>query len=245
MPKSPSGAENARIIQNAARKPSVTLPGLTANEGAAPSHNVVPPAQKSVAPIRQPLPRAVPQIPDPLDRDPADVLFRLPEPALKTASAMNEVRAQPAGVIRRVLAWLVDASLVLIIVAVYLRIATAILGTRTVATGLKGLDHYVATIRAWQSILVPGMILGLVLAIAYAAAFAVLRAGATPGRSLMRIQLIDRNGSSPSPARTIFRAILSSVSFASFLGGIWLALFDRRGQTLHDRLTSTFVVRLH
>ncbi|RYZ38766.1 MAG: RDD family protein, partial [Myxococcaceae bacterium] len=26
-------------------------------------------------------------------------------------------------------------------------------------------------------------------------------------------------------------------------GGFWMALFDRRGQTLHDKLTSTFVVQ--
>ncbi len=33
------------------------------------------------------------------------------------------------------------------------------------------------------------------------------------------------------------------VSFVPFLAGFWLALFDRRGQTLHDKLTQTFVVR--
>ena len=211
------------IIQNPASKPSTTQrvpPTVNASVSpparAATPAKVVPPAQTRVAPTQQPRPRAVPQrIPDPLDQDPAELLFHLPERTVaETAAVANEVRVRPAGVFRRVLAWLVDAILVLTVVAVYLRVATLILGTK-------------------------------VLAMAYAAAFAVLRAGATPGRSLMRIRLIDRNGASPSPARTIFRAILSCVSFASFLGGIWLALFDRRGQTLHDRLTSTFVVRLH
>lgn len=244
--KSPSETVNAGIIQNPAGKPSATkrVPPPV-NERASPA-KVAPSAQTSVAPMPQPLSRAVPKpIPDPLEQDPAEVLFRPPEPTLlETVAAVSEVRARPAGICRRVLAWLVDATLVLIVLAIYLRAATAILGTRRVASGLKGLDHYVAIIHAWQSILLPGVILGVVLAIAYAAAFAVLRAGATPGRSLMRIRLIDRNGSSPSPTRTIFRAVLSSVSFASFLGGIWLALFDRHRQTLHDRLTSTYVVRL-
>jgi uncharacterized RDD family membrane protein YckC len=40
------------------------------------------------------------------------------------------------------------------------------------------------------------------------------------------------------------RAALSLASFGLFLSGFWLALFDRRGQTLHDKLTSTFVVQL-
>lgn len=182
---------------------------------------------------------------DPLEEDPAELLFRLPEPRpVATTKAVREVRTQPAPMWRRFLAWLVDASLILLVVGAYLRIAAAILGVKPAVTGLKGLDYYVASIRAWQSILFPGAILGLILALAYAAIFAILRAGATPGRSLMRIHLVDRNGSSPTPARTVFRAILSAVSFATFLGGIWPALFDRYGRTFHDWLTSTFVVRL-
>ena len=38
--------------------------------------------------------------------------------------------------------------------------------------------------------------------------------------------------------------MLSLLSFALFLSGFWLALFDRHGQTLHDKLTKTFVVKL-
>jgi hypothetical protein len=41
----------------------------------------------------------------------------------------------------------------------------------------------------------------------------------------------------------VVRALLSLISAGAFLGGFWLAIFDRRGQTLHDKLTRTFVVR--
>jgi uncharacterized RDD family membrane protein YckC len=182
---------------------------------------------------------------DLLEEDPAEILFRLPEPKrMPTTEKVREVRAQPAPIWRRFLAWLVDGSLILLVVGGYLRIAAAILGVKPAVTGLKGLDYYVASIRAWQSILFPGAVLGLILALVYAATFAILRAGATPGRSLMRIHLVDRSGSSPAPARTVFRAILSTLSFATFLAGIWPALFDRHGRTFHDWLTSTFVVRL-
>jgi uncharacterized RDD family membrane protein YckC len=180
-----------------------------------------------------------------LDEDPAEILFRLPEPKRTTTTQkVREVRAQPAPIWRRFLAWLFDGSLILLVVGGYLRIAAAILGVKPAVTGLTGLDYYVASIRSWQSILFPGAVLGLILALVYAATFAILRAGATPGRSLMRIHLVDRSGASPAPARTIFRAILSTLSFATFLGGVWPALFDRHGRTFHDWLTSTFVVRL-
>jgi uncharacterized RDD family membrane protein YckC len=83
----------------------------------------------------------------------------------------------------------------------------------------------------------------VVIAIAYSAAFAVLMNGRTFGRLMAGIRLVDRTGLPPSPTRAVIRALLAGVSFALFLGGFWLALFDRRGQTLHDKLTSTFVVR--
>ena len=43
--------------------------------------------------------------------------------------------------------------------------------------------------------------------------------------------------------RPLIRALFSFVSFGLCLSGFWLALFDRKGQTLHDKLTRTFVVR--
>ncbi len=204
------------------------------------------PAAKPPTAPRVPLSTPPPSVQsDVLEEDPAEILFRLPEPKRTTTTeTVHEVRAQPAPIWRRFLAWLFDGSLILLVVGGYLRIAAAILGVKPAVTGLTGLDYYVASIRAWQSILFPGAVLGLILALVYAAIFAILRAGATPGRSLMRIHLVDRSGSSPAPARTVFRAILSTLSFATFLGGIWPALFDRHGRTFHDWLTSTFVVRL-
>ena len=67
--------------------------------------------------------------------------------------------------------------------------------------------------------------------------------GRTLGRLLLGLRLVDTHGVAPAPGRAIVRAILASLSFVLFLGGFWMALFDRRGQTLHDKLTSTFVVQ--
>ena len=44
--------------------------------------------------------------------------------------------------------------------------------------------------------------------------------------------------------RSIFTNPYVLIAPAFLLAGFWVALFDRRGQTLHDKLTSTFVVRM-
>jgi uncharacterized RDD family membrane protein YckC len=138
---------------------------------------------------------------------------------------------------------MVDGIAIVAVLALYLGVASAIAGFKSPTTQLSGLDRFVARAHALQPILLPGAILGLVIAVAYSAAFAVLLDGRTLGRLIAGIRVVDRSGVTPSPTRAVIRALLSTLSFAFFLGGFWLALFDRRGQTLHDKLTSTFVVR--
>ncbi|MCA2978043.1 MAG: RDD family protein, partial [Myxococcaceae bacterium] len=82
------------------------------------------------------------------------------------------------------------------------------------------------------------------VAFVYTTLFAFLWRGRTPGRLLLGIHLVDATGQAPHAGRALVRAALSLASFGLFLSGFWLALFDRKGQTLHDKLTSTFVVRL-
>jgi uncharacterized RDD family membrane protein YckC len=125
----------------------------------------------------------------------------------------------------------------------YLALASLIVGIKSRDTHFSGIDAVVERVQVWQPILVPGAFLAAVLAVVYSALFAILWNGRTPGRVVSGIRLVDRRGLPPSPIRATIRGILSIFSFAFFLGGFWLALFDRRGQTLHDKLTSTFVVR--
>lgn len=155
----------------------------------------------------------------------------------------HDIQADVAPLWRRLLAWAVDGIAIAGVLALYLWIASAITGFKSPASQLSGLDRFVARLHALQSILLPGAVLGLVIALAYSAAFAVLLDGRTLGRLVAGIRLVDRSGVAPSPTRAVIRALLSTLSFGLFLGGFWLALFDRRGQTLHDKLTSTFVIR--
>ena len=92
-------------------------------------------------------------------------------------------------------------------------------------------------------VLLPGVVLVCILAVAYSGLFGFLWDGCTPGRKFVGIRLVDKTGLPPRPARAMIRAILAWFSFVFFFAGFWLALFDRRGQALHDKLTSTFVVR--
>ncbi len=155
----------------------------------------------------------------------------------------RQVQALVAPLWRRIIAWLLDGMAIAGVLGLYLWVASAIAGASASHSRLSGIDRWVARAHALQPVIIPGIVLGVVIALAYSAAFAVLLDGRTFGRLLAGIRLVDKSGLPPSPTRAVIRALLSAVSFALFLGGFWLALFDRRGQTLHDKLTSTFVVR--
>ncbi|WP_426749144.1 RDD family protein [Myxococcus sp. Y35] len=169
--------------------------------------------------------------------------IRTPSSRAKAASDTTEVHARPAALWRRLLSFSIDAAAIAGVAALYITLASSVTGAKAPAAGLTGLDAFVAWLRALHTILVPGFFLVLVLGLVYCAVAAFLWNGRTLGRLLLGLRLVDTHGLAPAPGRAIVRALLASVSFAFFLGGFWMALFDRRGQTLHDKLTSTFVVQ--
>jgi len=168
----------------------------------------------------------------------------LPPAVTPLSTEVIEVRARPAALWQRITAFIVDGALVFGVLALYVGLAAALITPRGVpATQLTGIDGLMARVHQLHSVLAPCVALALVLGLVYTAAFALLWNGRTPGRRLLGIRLVDRSGLAPAPGRAIARAVLALVSFVPFLAGFWLALFDRRGQTLHDKLTQTFVVR--
>ena len=137
-----------------------------------------------------------------------------------------------------------DSAIVLGILALFLELALLIVSQASLrGPQLPGLDGLVARLHAVHGALSPALILGVLLAVVYSTVFAFLWGGRSPGRWLFGIRLVDRRGVAPAPGRAAVRALLGVVSFALCLAGFWLSLFDRRGQTLHDKLTRTFVVR--
>ncbi|HYV49921.1 MAG TPA: RDD family protein [Myxococcaceae bacterium] len=164
-------------------------------------------------------------------------------PAEALPPGVQPVQAMPASLWRRAGATVVDLALAVGVGLGYLAIAAAVVGLKSPPSHLTGLDALMIRAHALERVLLPGLILVLVLAASYGAVFGWLWDGTTLGRRLFGIRLVDKTGQAPSPLRAILRAVLSLISFGAFLGGFWLALFDRKGQTLHDKLTSTFVVR--
>jgi uncharacterized RDD family membrane protein YckC len=144
------------------------------------------------------------------------------------------VLASPASLWRRCLALTFDLALLSSIVLGLLAAATLIIAPKGAATLTQRL--LVAAI--------PGAVLAAMFGLVYTTLFGFLLKGRTPGRFLLGIRLVDHRGRTPGMFRALFRGILSLFSFAIFLAGFWISLFDRRGQTLHDKLSRTFVVRL-
>ncbi|RKH51826.1 RDD family protein [Corallococcus aberystwythensis] len=168
---------------------------------------------------------------------------KAPAPSTVPAPAAGEIHARPASLWRRLLSFTVDTAAISAVAAAYITLASSIAGVKGPQPGLTGLDAFVAWLRAMHTVLLPGVVLVLVLATVYCAVAAFLWNGRTLGRLLLGLRLVDTHGMAPTPGRAIFRALLAGLSFVLFLGGFWMALFDRRGQTLHDKLTSTFVVQ--
>jgi uncharacterized RDD family membrane protein YckC len=150
-----------------------------------------------------------------------------PRPA---AAERGDVVAAPASLWRRVLAWLTDATILGGVVGAFFGLALVIIGKPSFSMMLK--------------VAAPAVGVLAFVAFVYTTVFALLWHGRTPGRRLVGIYLVDATGQAPQTTRAVIRAILALASFGLFLSGFWLALFDRKGQTLHDKLTSTFVVRL-
>jgi uncharacterized RDD family membrane protein YckC len=162
----------------------------------------------------------------------------------KSAQGPHEVHARPAQLWRRLLSFTVDTAAIAGVALLYILMASSIAGVKSPSSqGLTPLDSIAAWMHALKSVLLPGFFLLLVLATVYCAVAAFLWNGRTLGRLLLGLRLVDTHGLAPAPSRAIVRALLSVVSFVFFLGGFWMALFDRHGQTLHDKLTSTFVIQ--
>ncbi|MBS1150802.1 MAG: Chlorosome protein, partial [Myxococcaceae bacterium] len=180
--------------------------------------------------------------PVPLGQDSTDTLAD--RPAVGTGSdlpvASDQVLAAPASLWRRALASIFDLAAIGGAVAGLLLLAVTLTGGKPVPNHLHGLEAFFFRL---QPIAIPALGLTVLLAVLYTTLGAFLLKGRTLGRLLLGIRLVDSSGKSPGPIRSLFRAVFAIFSFALFLAGFWLAVFDRRGQTLHDKLTRTFVVR--
>ncbi|MFY2557040.1 RDD family protein [Corallococcus terminator] len=226
--------------------PATPAPGLPRMESAAPAPGLPRTESPAAAPVSLPPLESVDTLPGlPVMAESAPRAEKPRPQAVRTAAQPGtaEVHARPASLWRRLLSFSIDTAAIAGVASLYITLASSVTGTKAPAAGLSGLDGFIAWLRALHTVLLPGFFLVLILALVYCAVAAFLWNGRTLGRLLLGLRLVDTHGMAPAPGRAIVRALLASVSFVLFLGGFWMALFDRRGQTLHDKLTSTFVVQ--
>jgi resuscitation-promoting factor RpfA len=154
-------------------------------------------------------------------------------PETKSASA-REVVAAPARVWQRIGAFAIDAAILAGLVFALVSVAAKVVQGADASNDWFGTLVRLAT---------PALALLCVFGLVYATLAAVFFRGRTAGRFVFQIRLVDRTGDEPTLIRALLRAALAVLSFSMLLAGFWLALFDRKGQTLHDKLAGTFVVR--
>jgi uncharacterized RDD family membrane protein YckC len=160
------------------------------------------------------------------------------EPAVTAARATRVATVGPLW--RRLLAWTVDASLLGAILVGLLALAKSLV-SHGPPSRLDGLDYLAETLWAYQRLWQPAALLCGVLCAGYLALFTAL-GGQTPGKRLLGLSVIDRRGEPPGLWRSGARALFALVSGVCMLMGFFLVLVDRRRQTLHDKLSGTFVV---
>lgn len=196
------------------------------------------------APGPKTTPVEVSQVPSPGQTGPDESQMELPseEDAFASEQAVDsdQVLARPASLWRRTLSWVFDLAVIGGAVVGLLLLAVTVIGAKAVPNNLHGIDAFFFKV---HPIAIPALGLTVLIAVLYTTLGAFLLRGRTLGRLLLGIRLVDESGQAPGLIRSLLRAVFSIASFAFFLAGFWLALFDRHGQTLHDKLTRTFVVR--
>jgi len=149
-------------------------------------------------------------------------------------AAREDVRPERGGVqraswMRRTAGWGVDLALLGILFAPHLVVAARLAGDRR---------------PAWSVLLAePALWLGFGagLALAWSWIFVALWAR-TPGMALTGQRLRLSSGGAPTPVGAFARALLAVLSGGLALFGFAFALFDDRGQTLHDKICGCIAV---
>ena len=178
-----------------------------------------PPPATSVAPV-------VISEPEVISSEP--MIVAEPEAPAKARAAV----APRAAVVRasgssRLAAWGIDASLLALLVCMQILLAAQLTNHDFVDLALSR-----PLFPFW---------LVLVACDAITCSWLFAAAGRTPGMFVLHQRLRTLDGGLPTPGDALQRALLSLLSAAPALFGFSFALFDSRGQTLHDKLCGCIV----
>jgi uncharacterized RDD family membrane protein YckC len=150
-------------------------------------------------------------------------------PQLREPGARAIRRPARASRTRRLAGWALDLVLVGSLFAAHVVLAVRVAGVPWRGPGL-------VLAEPWLWLFLFG---GLALAWSWTS---VALCGRTPGMALTRQRLCMLEGGSPTAVLAFVRALLAVVCAAPALFGFVLALFDTRGQTLHDKLCGCLAI---
>ena len=109
---------------------------------------------------------------------------------------------------------------------------------------IVALSVIVATVFAVIKLAVVGSLAQLVLTIGYYVWFQSL-SGQTLGKKVMKIKVVNAVGTTPSLGTFALREILGKLVSGLLLGiGYLMVAWDSKKQGLHDKIASTYVVRV-
>ena len=175
-----------------------------------------PPPKSAVAPASVPVALALP--------DSVPVAEPVPETGGRRPETAVARNATPAS---RLAAWCIDFGLLFLLACAQIFLAARL-------TGHDWMDLALS-----RPLLPFWIVLTACDAIACSWLFAAM--GRTPGMAALRQHLRTLEGRLPTPGEALQRALLSLLSAAPALFGFSFALFDNRGQTLHDKLCGCVV----
>ena len=148
-------------------------------------------------------------------------------------------RLEYAGFGRRFLAYFVDALIIFIITAV---IQTSMGNNPFLALqNVNSLEEAQQMQKTTSTSL--SSMMALLAALAYFMIFYVNYDGATPGKKLMAIKLVRDDGSKVTYPVVFIRYLATFVSAITLgVGYLWM-LWDKKNQTIHDKLANTVVIK--
>lgn len=118
------------------------------------------------------------------------------------------------------------------------------IGTRFLALVIDGIILGIISGILLSILRNPGGVVGFLIGLLYYWYFWTRNNGQTPGKSIMKIRVIKKDGTPISDADAIVRGVGYSISGAILgIGFLW-ALWDENRQTLHDKLASTYVIKV-
>ena len=154
----------------------------------------------------------------------------------------DAVIVEPAGFIRRLAAAGIDGIPVFTLWALGLLGWSMIDGAHVPERRWNALDQIIdISVSSPDLVILAGVLFVLILILWHALGERLM--GASLGKRILGLQVIDGRGESPGLGRSLMVGVMRLVSGATLGAGFLWALVDPEGRTVHDRATGTFVIR--